>query len=273
MSVKLSLAMAAALVALLALPARAVITVVSLVDNAESPTGIRAQAVIKKTTSFGGGGEGGGEGTTQFAESIKEFRAQISIRDFEFNNALLVRKHQLTPSDAWGQGRPNGYQQPPFTDPQGPWQGLVWPFRDQYDYFPDKGDPLADDVGTFFQDGGLYGFSNVVGIARGGPTEPNIPPPGMPTPQWLQRGIPGNGLETPASYFGFDVIPLFGPPDRAIQISINAASAIVVTRDGAGNYSEVTVPVANATFTIRLPELAGMSVVAMMSLAVLRRRR
>jgi hypothetical protein len=261
--VKSSLAVAALVAGLLALPARGVITVDSIIDNAESPTGIRAQAVIKEAT----------DGATQFAQSIKEFRALITVRDSEFNNALLVRKHQLPASDAWGQGRPLGYQQPPFTDPEGPWQGLVWPFRDQYDYFAGPKDPLADDVGTFFQDGNLYGFSNIVGIARGGPTEPNIPPPGQPTPQWLLRGIPGNGLEAPTTYFNFDVIPLFGPPDRAVQITISAASAVVVQRSSAGAYSEITVPVATRTFTVRLPEPGAMALFPLAFAAALRRRR
>ena len=96
---KLMLAMAAVL-GLFALHARAVITVVSTVENAESPTGVRAQAVIKEATGFGGG--------TFTAVAVKEFRALITIRDFEFNNALLVRKRQLPASDAWGLGRPLG---------------------------------------------------------------------------------------------------------------------------------------------------------------------
>ena len=264
---KISLSLAAVLVGLVALPARAVITVTSIIDNAESPTGIRAQALIKEATSIAGG-----DGTTLFAQSIKEFNALITIRDPEFTNALLVRKRNLPASDAWGLGRPLGYQQPPFTDPEGPWQGLVWPFRDQYDYFNNE-DPLADDVGTFFQDGNLYGFRDIEGIARGGPTEPNIPFPGQPTPQWLQRGIPGNGLELPATYFSFDVIPTSGPPGRAVQITVSAASAVVVARDAAGNYTEIVVPVPNQTFTVRLPEPGAMGVAALASLVALRRRR
>ena len=262
---KLSPALTVVCLGLLAPQARAVITVTSLIDNADSPTGIRAQAVIKEATD--------GDGTTLFAQSIKEFHALITIRDGEFTNALRVTKRQHPARDAWGLGRPLGYQVPPFSDPEGPWFGLVWPYRDQYDYFRGPKDPLADDVGIFFQDGSLYGFRDIDGVARGGPSDPDVPPPGMSTPAWLQRGITGNGLEGPATYFSFDAVPTAGPTTRPIQISITSASAVVVTRDAAGNYGEITVQVPNYTTEIRLPEPAGISVIALTSLAALRRRR
>jgi hypothetical protein len=71
-----------------------------------------------------------------------------------------------------------------------------------------------------------------------------------------------------------NIIPLAGPFDRDITLRIFGASAIVVVRnDQTGLFSEVRVPIPDFETTIRLPEPAGMSVVALMSLVALRRWR
>jgi hypothetical protein len=263
--VKKLLATAAVLVGLLALPAHAVITVNSVIDNAESPTGIRAQAVIKEATDGG---------STQVAQSIKAIDASILIRDGQIENGLLLRKKQLSATEAYGQGLPLGYQQPPFTDPEGPWFGLTWPYRDQYDYFNRPTDPLGDDVGFVFDDQpGVYGIVDIRALARGGPTD-EVPPPGQNTPQWLTRGIPGNGLENPATYMQFEIVPLLGPLDREITLRIFGASAIVVQRDSqTGNYSEIRVPIPDFETTIRLPEPSVGAVLALSAITALRRGR
>ncbi len=262
---KISFALAALLVGLIAHPARAVITVVSTIENAESPTGIRAQAVIKEATGFAG--------ATQVAQSIKAIDASILIRDGQIENGLRLQKKRLSATEAWGQGLPLGYNTPPFTDPKGPWFGLTWPYRDQYDYFNRPTDPLGDDVGVVFDDQpGVYGMVDIRGLARGGPTD-EVPAPGQNTPQWLQRGIPGNGLDLAATYMQFDIVPLLGPLDREVTLRIFGASAIVVQRDTqTGEYSEIRVPIPDFETTIRLPEPAGMSVVALSAFVALRRR-
>ena len=256
---------AVAVLALIVSEARAVITVNSTIDNTDSPTGIRVQAVIKEATDGGG---------TEFAQAVKEINASILIRDGQIQSGLMLQKKQLPASEAWGQGLPRGYQTPPFTDPKGPWFGLTWPYRDQYDYFADETDPLADDVGIIFEDQpGVYGIIDIEGIMRGGPTDP-VEPPGQSTPDWLRRGITGNGLDGPATYMQFNIIPLTGPFDRDITLRIFGASAIVVVRnDQTGLFSEIRVPIPDFETTIRLPEPAGMSAVALMSLVALRRRR
>ena len=263
---KISFALVAVLVGLLALPARAVITVTSLIDNADSPTGVRAQAVIKEATGFAG--------STQVAQSIKAIDASILIRDGQIANGLELRKKQLSATEAYGQGLPLGYKTPPFTDPEGPWFGLTWPYRDQYDYFNRPTDPLGDDVGVVFDDQpGVYGIVDIRALARGGPTD-EVPAPGQNTPQWLQRGIPGNGLEVPATYMQFDIIPLLGPFDRDITLRIFGASAIVVQRDSlTGAYSEIRVPIPDFETTIRLPEPGVAGVAALAALIALRRGR
>jgi hypothetical protein len=205
--------------------------------------GLRAQAVITDPTSRAG----------QMAVSIKEVHASILIRDDNIPNGIQVVKHNLTRFQAYGFGDPLGHTNPPITDPEGPWQGLVWPYRDQYDYFPQPNQPLGDDVGQPFQDQpGVYGFVNIAGIARGGPTDPDG---GGSDPALLTRGITGNGLTGPASYFLFDIIPLVGPFDRTLRIQIFAADAIVVQRDlSTGAYSELKVQIPDFVTTYQLPE-------------------
>jgi hypothetical protein len=246
------------------------IVVTSTVDG--SAEDVRAQAVIENTSTFGEGPLG---------VAVKEFRATIIVRDNVSPDrgnggpSLLVQKHHLTAAQAYGLGQPNGYTQPPFTDPEGPWFGLTWPYRDQYDYFAQPGNPLADDVGIPFSDQpDVYGFVNIVGIARGGPTEPNIPPPGSPSPNWLNRGQTGNGLDGPATYFNFDISSLSGDPDRFVRVRIVAASAVVVQKDANGAYSEVTIPVPDSgDFFIQLPEPSSAIIgLAGLGLTMARRR-
>lgn len=254
-----------------AMDAHATITVTSAVSS--TANGLRAQAVITDPTGLGG--------TTAIA--IKEIRSAIFVIDslvpsfnergeaIEGGSPLFVGKRQLTPSQAYGLDEPFGYPVPPTTDPTGPWFGLVWPYRDQYDYFPDTFDPLADDVGTPFSiPPNVYGFVDVDGIARGGPTDP-IPAGG--DPNLLLRGITGNGLTGPATYFLFDVIPNFGPADRFVTVQIISTTATVVVQDAAGNYSEIVVPVLPFETQIQLPEPASGVLLPVVAGAALRRRR
>ncbi|CAN5632755.1 hypothetical protein BH09PLA1_BH09PLA1_06400 [soil metagenome] len=257
-----------ALLGICSAPASAAIVVTSTISD--SPAGVRTQAVIENTTTFG---------QQPLGVAVKEFRGTIIVRDnveppLERGGlpGLLVKKSTLTAAQAYGSGLPMGYLQSPFTDPEGPWQGLTWPYRDQYDYFS-NGNPQADDIGTPFTDQpDVYGFVNIVGIARGGPTDP-VDSPGNGTPQWLDRGLTGNGLNGPATYFNFDIIALSGAPDRYVRVRVVAASAVVVQRDAQGVYSEVTIPVADSgDFFIRLPE-PGSATLATIGLGMLMSRR
>ena len=254
----------------LAAPASGAIIVTTLVSGAAD--GVQAQAVIENTSTFG---------NTFLGVAVKEFRGTIIVRDDVVpppsgrgGPALQLTKKILTPAQTWGQGQSNGYTQPPFTDPEGPWQGLVWPYRDQYDYFAQPGDPLADNVGTPFSDSpDVYGFLNVAGIARGGPTEPEIPSPGMGTVAWLNRGLTGNGLDGPATYFLFGATPLSGDPNRFIRVRVIDASAVIVQKDANGVYSEVTIPVPNSQdFFIQLPEPSA-AALGLVSLGLTLKRR
>jgi hypothetical protein len=133
-------------------------------------------------------------------------------------------------------------------------------------------DPLGNDVGTpFFISPDVYGFVDVDAIARGGPTDP-VPAGG--DPNLLLRGITGNGLTGPATYFAFDIIPNFGDPMRYVELRVISASATVVVQDDvSGAYSEIIVPIDPFVTFIQLPEpsLAGVGLLA--AGVFLRRRR
>lgn len=251
---------------LLASGAQAAITVNSTLDNTASLVGIRAQAVITDPTGLTGAGFE--------AIAIKQITASLLIRDGVIQNGIAVNKRQLSAQQAYGLQLPLGYNQPPFTDPEGPWFGLTWPYRDQYDYFPGQFDPLADDVGIPFEDQpGVYGYVNIAGIARGGPTD-EVPAPGSNAPEWLDRGVTGNGLDGPATYFQFDIEPLSGPLDRFVRIQIFGASAIVVQRDKAtGEYSELLVQIPDFTTDIPLPEPGIATTAGLLGMLMLGRRR
>jgi len=266
--VKLNFPAAAAIAAnLSARCAMAAIIVESRLGTVSGIEDLRAQAVITESTGFG---RDGGRATT--AVAIKEITASFLIRDDNITNGIMVQKSNLSPAQAYGLGLPFGNTSPPTTDPEGPWHGLVWPYRDQYDYFPDQFDPLGDDVGIPFSDQpGVYGFVNVAGISRGGPTDPE---PAGGDPNRLQRGLDGNGLSGPASYFLFDIIPLAGPLDRSVKVTIFGASAIVVHRDNpTGAYSEIQVQIPDFTTTVPLPEPTGAATILLLSAAALTRRR
>lgn len=235
------------------------ITVNSDLANAD---GLIPQAIITNPTGR----------DNQTAVAIKEVTASILIRDDSIPNGIQVQKHNLSRFEAYGFGDPLGHKNPPTTDPEGPWFGLVWPYRDQYDYFPQPNQPLGDDVGTFFQDQpGVYGFVNIAGIARGGPTDPEG---GGADPSFLDRGITGNGLHGPASYFKFDIIPLLGPFDRSVRVQIFAAEAVVVQKDNTtGAYSEIHVPIPDFVTTIQLPEPASIAGFGLLGAALLLRRQ
>jgi len=246
--------------------AHAVISVNSVVST--SPEGARAQAVITNPTGFDT--EGGG---TITAVAIKQVNAAIFVIDNVFGDSggsgLAVNKRMLTAAQAYGLDLPFGYNVPPTTDPTGPWFGLVWPYRDQYDYFNGPFDPLGDDVGTPFTIApNIYGFLDVDAIARGGPTDPT---PAGGDVGLLLRGITGNGLSGPATYFAFDIMPLSGDPNRFVTVRILSATARVVVQNQAGAYSEIQVQIPAYETLIQLPEPA--SALALCALCSLRRSR
>jgi hypothetical protein len=258
--VKIALGFTTLAVGLLAPWAHAAITVNSTVDVTE---GIRAQAIITEPT---------GLGSSFTAVAIKEVRASMLLRDGNLDNGLVLKKKELTAAQAYGLGLPFGYNDPPPTNPGGPWKGLVWPYRDQYDYFPGPNDPLGNDVGVFYSDQpGVYGFVNVNGIARGGPTDPT---PAGGDPNLLLRGITGNGLENPATYFALDIDPLYGPFDRTVRLQIFAATAVVVQKHNTtGEYSEIIVQIPDFVIEFQIPEPGTALAGSMLGLLALKRTR
>ena len=129
----------AAVLCLCTAPASGAIIVTSAIEGGGD--GVQAQAVLENSSTFGQEAQG---------VAIKEFRGTIIVRDNVVppdrggGAALLVTKKLLTAQQAWGQNLPLGYANPPTTDPQGPWQGLMWPFRDPYALGPVSQGRLGD---------------------------------------------------------------------------------------------------------------------------------
>ncbi|MCS7032613.1 MAG: hypothetical protein NZ561_01305 [Phycisphaerae bacterium] len=228
--------------------AQSAITVTSEITRS-GDGGVRMQAVIKDPTTFN---DALGSGTLT-AVAIKEVHSAVFIID-SLDKALRVEKRRLTPAQTYGLGLPFGETEPPLTDPDGPWFGLVWPFRDQYDYFPGPFDPLGDEVGTPVNPSpNVYGFVDIDGIVRGGPTDPT---PAGASINRLMRGLTGNGLTGPATYFQMDIEPLSGDAERFITIQILSATARVVVQNSQGAFSEIQVNVPPLVRQLQLPEPA-----------------
>jgi hypothetical protein len=251
------------------LPAQALAVIVVTSTLTRDGAGIRAQALITDPTGVGGG--------TITAVAIKEIRSSIFVVDSlpskvsEGFSTVTLSKRQLSAQKAYGLGLPFGYSTPPTTDPTGPWFGLVWPYRDQYDYFPGPFDPLGDDVGTPVTiTPTVVGFLDVDGIARGGPTDPT---PAGGDVNLLLRGLTGNGLTGPATYFEFDITPNFGDPERFVTVQILSTVARVVVQDAQGAYSEIQVTVEPFETQIQLPEPAAAALLLCAAPLLTRRRR
>ncbi len=259
-------------VLLTCLTAPAAFGVITVGSNISTDGGIRAQAVITNPTGF----DVNQPGVPVTAISIIRINASFLIRDsLDINNGLLVQKHTpLTTFEAWGDGNPLTRGAPDTDDP--PFQGLAWPYRDRYDFNAlrlDPFDPIGDNVGTFFDSQpGVYGFVNVAGWSRGGPTDPDA---GSDI-GYLHRGITGMGEDAahPASYFLFDISALEGASDRDVTLKIFAASAVVVTTDGQGHFFQQLVQIDDFTTTIHLPEPSSMIAGLLTGgLCLMRRRR
>lgn len=203
----------------------------------------------------------------QFPEAALGFALTVNVQD-SVPGGLMLQKSALDAGEAYGFGLPNGYSSPPPADPTGPWQGLMWPFRDVADGYasPGGGAPGGDSIGTIVPSTatpGLYQIFGVQGRMNYSPTNPN---------SWA-RGIPGNGVTDFARLFAFDIISTV-PIERPVRIDISEITATMLMRNGdTGQLFEQEFVFPASTLTIIIPSPSGAGLLAVGALSLARRRR
>jgi len=88
--------------------------------------------------------EGLGDGTDamlspQYIGGIVSFKGTLVVTD-SLSGGSRVLRAQLNSTEAWGADLPNGFKHGPTGNPEGPWYGMNFPFRD-FMNFPDSGGP------------------------------------------------------------------------------------------------------------------------------------
>jgi len=148
--------------------------------------------------------------------------ARIRISD-PVANALTVTKTMLTNEEAFGQGRPNGYTGGGPLNPSGPWQGLMWPYRDFNDGHAPATPPVArgNDVGTIVMTS--PNTTVVDGIAGAMAVVPT-------TESSYLRGIPGNGATDYARFFSI-TLAFSDMSERDVIVTLESVEVDVLVRN------------------------------------------
>lgn len=198
---------------------------------------------------------------------VRIVSAQFRLSDPVANGAMLV-KTQLTAEEAWGAGLPNGHPAPPPNNMDGPWVGLMWPYRDFHDGYAGGtvGLPPGNSVGTLDESGAAAGRYEVRDIAGAMAYD-------RQSPETYMRGIPGNGANDFVRFFSFDLIPTVDVP-RDVLVTLENLEVEVLVRDEMGDIfvERLRAPDVMTTVHIPAPGAAGLLGVGM-GLAARRRRR
>jgi hypothetical protein len=203
-----------------------------------------------------------GDGQTPLG-IVRILSAQLRIQD-PVANGLMVFKSTLDNMEAFGQGLPNGYTGGGPLNPSGPWQGVLWPYRDFADgYVPTTGGTTpGNDIGRIADLGG--GNFLVEGINGAMSFNTSMPASYM-------RGIPGNGVNDFARYFAVDLLSTV-PIERNVLVTLENVEVQVLVRDDmTGGLSVVNQRTADVNLSVNIP--APGSIAVLLGLVPMARRR
>lgn len=222
------------------------------------PNGVKS--ISPEAISDGGGGQLPPEAI------VRIISAQIHITD-PVANGLMVSKASLTPQEAYGAGLPNGYTGGGAFNPTGPWQGVLWPYRDYADGHVPRttGDLLGNDIGRIAQ---LSPTEYIVdGIIGEMAFDPN-------SPASFMRGVLGNGASDYARYFAIDLLSTV-TDEREVLVTLENVQVEVLLRDlttGRTILQQQSAPDVSLTAHIPAPP-SGTVLLGLLGLGARRRRR
>jgi hypothetical protein len=217
-----------------------------------------AKSISPEATTDGGGG--------QLPEGIvRIISARLRISD-PVADGLMVFKSDLTRPEAYGAGLPNGYSGGGSRNPSGPWEGLMWPFRDFADGYVTRpvGGPLGNDIGTIMQTG--PGDFVVDGIFGEMAFDTNNPASYM-------RGFPGNGASDFTRYFAVDLLST-SRLERDVMVVLENVEVQVLLRDPrSGEFSLENQRAPDVGLSVHIPApTSGLLLMGLLPLAARRRR-
>lgn len=230
----------------------------SLLNCLESPNGVKT-IQPQSTTDVGPG---------QNPEAVVAIlSARLRIVDSVPGAGLFITKSTLSAPLAFGGGQPNGYTGGGPRNPDGPWVGLTWPYRDFNDGYAPVGTgtpPLGNDIGTISPPGplnpGQYLVSGIAGAMAFSPTNPNS----------YMRGIPGNGGNGFATYFSID-IGSTNPLRRMVTVFLEDVEVRALIEDSDGRLITENQRAPDISLSFEIPTPASAPI--LLGLAALGRRR
>lgn len=206
-------------------------------------------------------------GGGQAPEAVLQITSALVEISDPLPNALAVTRGTLPAQRAYGLGLPNGYTAPPPNNPDGPWQGLMWPYRDFNDGYAGRvpAPPAGNDVGLIDLSGassGRYFVRQMIGEMAYDINDPTT----------YRRGV-FVGDTDEVQFFKIELESLV-ETGREITVSLRAFSAVLLLRDESGRLftQEFNAPDTTITLYIPSPSSAGLLALSCAGLAARRRR-
>lgn len=207
-------------------------------------------------------------GGGQYPEATLEIIAADLVVADSVPFGLIVRKGILGSDQAYGSGLPNGYTSPPPNNPAGPWQGLMWPFRDFNDGYASgsgAGFPPGNDVGTVDTSLAGSGIYRVLGMVGAMNYDPMIP-------STYQRGVGGNGADIPTDFFKIEIEAVDMTP-RWVTVTLRNLTARVLVRNETGGLETQVVSADDVSIQVSIPSPTTGAAFGLLGLAAAQRRR